>query len=617
MKAQAEIVIVLAALILVITLVTIVFQTGLNSPDITNLASVFRDEVSRRLYDGSFDVVKTISLQGGVLDPVPNSVDLAGTKVAYWQMCQNKALPSLADIRKNIKLGIERFVSNLNINDFQGKRASLSLKDLDIIIRNQDILATFTLNTNLAGYDLDPLYEIRIPANLAEVYNFASDFVDDNVQKRHFERFLLSLMFRTDQNTLPTSGILTKCGQAIIRTWDDVQEQIEKLRDYSFVNIVFWASGIEEFKYYIPTLNGKKYDNLKINFFGDDLTRSNLQSSRNPISIINSKTISIVAPYCIKDYEVEYSLNSPVVVKVTGTPDYSFNFAVLPFIENNKIGKCSGQQSFSYGSDICTEAKCDVKLSVLDVNDKPIPNTQVNFGACSVGKTDFLGEVKGKVPCGIAELVASNPKYTYFADVVSSKNIPEKIKLTKLPTINVNFYRGNTQVKITSKQGSQAKTDIIKIETGQIEGDYIFAKFKSKTASPWSQKEFILVNAGLNKSTVTSQIVDFLPSDNYTVEVSTMKKATYKYQVCDTGLGGTGIAKDCDSKSVPTVFNGKIIFDFELKESTKDLYITSMIPAERETRQEQTDFDYTPNIVEVSKCFDPISTTKPRGVCIV
>lgn len=450
---------------------------------------------------------------------------------------------------------------------------------------------------------------------MAEVYNFASDFVDDNVQKRHFERFLLSLMFRTDENILPTSGVLTKCGQAIIRTWDDVQEQIEKLRDYSFVNTVFWASGNDEFKYYIPALNGKKYDSLKINFLGSDLTRSNLQSSRNPISIINSKTISIVAPYCIKDYRVDYSLNSPVAVKVTGTPDYSFNFAILPFIDNNKIGKCSGQQAFSYGSDICTEAKCDVKLSVLDVNDRPIPNTQVNFGACSVGKTDFSGQVKGKVPCGISELVVSNPKYTYFADVVSSKSIPEKIKLTKLPTININFYRADVIRTLSYVLNTPSYGEIERVNIGQIQGDYIFAKFKSKTASPWSQREFILVNAGLNKSTVTSQVVDFLSPDNYTVEVSTMKRATYKYQVCDTGLGGTGIAKDCKTKSAPTVFNGKMVFDFEIKEGTKDIYITSLIPAESETRQEQTDFDYTSNIAEVSKCFDPISTTKPREVC--
>ncbi len=615
LKAQAEIVIVLAAIILVVTLVTLVFQTGLTRPDITNLASVFRDELNRKLYDGSFGVVKAVSQQGGFLEPSTSNTDFVGSKVAYWQICQNKGVPSLADIRKNIKVGVERFISNLKLNDFQGKRVRLELKESDVIIRNQDILVTLTLDTNLAGYDLDSFYEIRIPANLAEVYNFASDFVTDNAANRHFERFLVSLFFKTNEKILPTSGVLTKCGEVIFRTWDDIKDAVGKTRDYAFVNTLFWQQGSDEFKYYIPAVNGKKYENLKINFFGGDITRSNLQSSKNPISIINTKVFTVITPYCVKDYEVGYSLNSPVVVKVSGTSDYSFNFAVLPLIDNNKIGRCGVQESFLSGEDICSQqARCEIKLSVTDQQNRPIPDTEVTFGSCSVGKSDVSGQVKGKVPCGISELNVYNPEYVYFNDIVSSKQVPENITLRKINPINVHFYRGDTQTKMVVKDSTVKSHKIIKIATKQILGDYIFTTFKSKTKSSWAQKEFVITNTVQNKSTVTSQIIDFLPPDIYTVEIATQKKGQIKYLDCDTGIGGTGIAMDCDAEYVDTIFISKVDYDFILEEGVQDLYITALTPM-ASVSDGQIEWDYTPFIKDASVCLQPVSTNKPPGVC--
>ncbi len=614
MKGQAEIVIVLAAIILVITLVTLVLQTGLNPPDITNLASTFRDELNRKLYDGSFGVVKAVSEQGGILDPTASSTDFAGKKVQYWQVCENKAIPSLADIRKNIKAGVERLVNNLNINQFQGKAVKLELKNLDVIIRNQDILVTLTLDTSLAGYTLDSVYEIRIPANLAEVYNFASDFVTDNSVNRHFERFLLPLFFKTDEKTLPTSGVLTKCGEIIFRTWDDIKQAVEKIRDYSFINTIFWQQGNDEFKYYLPTVNGKKYESLKINFFGGDLTKANLQLPRNPITIINSKIFTVLTPFCVKDYRVDYSMNSPVIVSVGGTTDYNFKFAILPFIENNKIGKCSVQEDFANQADVCIEGKCEVNLKVFDQQNNPVPETEISFGSCYIGKTDIRGQVKGKVPCGISELNVYNPKYFYSNQITSARSIPQNITLGKISPVNIHFYRGDTNIKITADLigNKHISQKITSIETGQILGDYIFATFKPKNSFPWSQKEFVISNAGLNKSVVVSQLVDYLPPDNYTVEITTQKKGTLSITICKPKL--LGLASDCDTTRKETVFMGKVDYDFVLEEGTKDLYITSLIP-KQDVSSSSVEWDYTPFLGDVTRCLQPVSTDKPQGVC--
>ena len=613
MKAQAEIVIVLAVIILMVFVVGFALQIGLKAPDITNLASVFRDEVSKRLYDGSLGVVKTVSAQGGFLDPKQNVVEFSGNSVPYWQVCQNKFIPSLADIRKNIKAGIEKFVNGLEIKDFQGKQAYISLKNSDVIIRNQDILVTLTLETKLAGYELDPVYEIRIPANLAELYAFASDFVEDNSVNRHLERAIIYSFFSADEKAFPTAGALTRCGDSIFRTWDDLKGAAEKIIRYSLGNIVFWNSSSEQSKYYIQNINnGKTYPEIGIKFSSSKLTKENFQPSINPVSIINSKTIHLFVPECVKNYAIGYTLNSPIVTSV-GSQDYSFSFAVLPFIDNNKIGKCSLQENLSYADDPCLEGKCDASVSVVDQNNQPLPGTTVSFGICPIGKTGPNGQAKGKVPCGISELNVYNPAYEYFNEITNSKGLLEKtVLLKKIPTINVHFYKGDYNREFVELVGARFPTENVEIKTYPTSADTIIAIFRSKDGQ--QSKEFMLSNIDFNGSTISSQLVDYLPPNNYTVEIQTSKKGQLLYEVCESKL--LGLIEDCSTESADVVFIGKVLYNFNVDETTKDIYITSLIPGENIVNGGKVDWDYTSAIPNFDSCLQVISTKKPVESCM-
>ena len=183
------------------------------------------------------------------------------------------------------------------------------------------------------------------------------------------------------------------------------------------------------------------------------------------------------------------------------------------------------------------------------------------------------------------------------------------IKMKKLPTLNIHFYRGSvyTGPEMALLGGP------VEITTGQITSDSIIAIFRPKTASPWAQKEFLMSNIDFNGSVITSQLVDYLPPDNYTVEIQTFKSGQLAYLVCESEL--LGLSTDCDRRRADVVFLGKVNYDFNLEEGAKDVYITSLIPFLKIISNQAVDFDYTKIVPNINNCFGLVSTSQPSETC--
>ncbi len=574
LKGQTEIIIILAIAIVSITIALIVSQT-LVKPEpanIANLKKLVKSDIERAVQNAAEETVIRIGRQGGYYNAPPNNINFAGSKVAYWGLCQKRFIPSLDRINEEIKLGLENRLKDFDFSPIKksyGKEIKIEparRENIEVLIRDQDIAIDVYMKTSLEGFDLMQPYKINVPVSFRRAYDFASDFVQDNSKKRHLDIFISSLMYHTNPRFFPTLGMLSKCGDSIFRTRDDLEKAAEKIVDFAASKILLWqqppigdgkrltfaemletvpeekrkeidavfANITEEqredliqyterlvnpppkdrkfLEYYIPDLNNKTYPDLEIKFHrGSEVSQKNFQPSQNAVSITNAKPLHQWIPFCLVGFDIEYSLNMPIVATVK-SGDFELNFGTLAYIDNNEIGNCDVIGNFTEIEDPCGDRKCPVKISVSDSGGTPIPDTKVSAGPCLLGLTDQEGIVEAHSACGISELNVYNPQYGQFFDVVSMSDLNKNVVLKKNPIVIFNFNKAvvNAPYPFTEaahkeyNPGFQPRTSDDRktlefpfaIDLTPETADSISVTFEPKTQRPWNQIEIVVANGG-------------------------------------------------------------------------------------------------------------------------
>ena len=634
---QSEIVIVLSIAVVAVIAIYFVSQvnlTGQKTYGAAELKQLFKAEMEGRFADLAAVQIREITANGGYINSPRQSVPFHGTDVAYWQICQNTFIPSLDDITRRIKNSIEDEVNKLPLTDFQGKPVSKeAVREVSVSLGNDNIVVEINAPTKLSGFEIEQPYKISIQTKLKRAYEFASDFVKNNSAERHIERSFVSLLYRS--RDIPTIGLQTKCGDAIIKTLDDLKKPVEDVMDIALSNIVLWSlpKSADEFKYYLPDLSGKKYGDLAINFFrASEVNRANFFVPNNLISIINAHIIAPFVAECVNDYDVQYSADLPVVVD-TG----SLRFAVNNNIKDNEIGLCSSPENFAEQANICDQAKCSVEINVVDTKNQPVDGATVTFGACLVGKTGSSGFVSGRIPCGLSELVVSHPNYNHYSEV-SSLQANKTVVLKKAPKLFVSFNAapissGLSSTKpyvnqyvigspyFTSMYNDPVLGPLLRIINPKNYSSAnmapIYALLRPKNPKPWNNQTYIITNVAENMTVpyLSSTIVDDIEAGNYSVQISTLTSTLFSVLFCTSvnkqALGpnaGECKSEDTITKTLP--LTGIVDADFEVKESDSDIYITALQPNILVTDKPEPEYNY--KMDSVMQCLDPMSYTAPQ-----
>ncbi len=632
---QTSIIIVFAVVIILAVVVLFVLQRAfISQPEpsgIGQLKASLEADIERELGAISFDLITKIGNQGGFLDPPSLSTTSSlGYQVPYWQMCQNIHTPSLQDIANSIKRGLERELK-LNkdniantLEESYGKDIEIAdPRDIVVTIRDSDVLIDFFVSSTIDGFGLKQPLRAEVPLGVGRAYNFASGFVEQNSKERVFDRFITSLIYHADPGVLPNSDLLTKCGEFVFKTWDELRVGAESVIGYALNNIVFWQNppaNNEYVKYFVPTVGGQEYPDLDITFEQTEgLTKQTFQSSQSPVSIVNAKPIFKFIPKCLSGYEVLYSLETPMVTHVK-SGDFNLNFGVLPRIVDSKIGLCDRIEGYQDPGDVCKdEAYCSANIKVVDSQNKPIPNTKVNFGSCEVGNTDFQGVATGKIPCGVSELNVYNPKYEYYYDILSSTDLDKTVTLKKNPGLFIHFNHVFVwpRANITNILGSQIarlkQTDIVSFsESGQL----VYATFRKINPKPWEVKEIFIANIDGTNNTVSRIFVDYLEPSDYEVEININVKTRLQFSYC-RGYHWHGGCKGYKHVDEEIPIHGVVRYNITLTEQDTDLYLNAYEPGVANLGEAITEWDYTGQIQELQPCILPVMRSQPQGSCTV
>jgi hypothetical protein len=475
MKAQMEL-IVIAGLILVFVVVAFYAMGGLNLGVSPVPAAVYEEQkdvaatLDNVVREAAGLALERLESQGGYAGgPGAKTVTFRGQEILMWGFCQNPAPPSSASLRQQLEGYIEGRIrqSLAGLSGLYARNVSFDAGALSVQadITDTQVMVTVGLPTEVGGYAMQsPLYpyKVVVPSDLGRIYRFARDYVMQNSNSvmsspgfgRFMETYTIGALYFSAadpkrQHVIPTTGILTECGDAIHRSPNEIDMRMKEAVEFVLSHMLWWQnlpvapSGPKVPA--IQSVSGNVYHDLRPELYLPDgfafdlgqyvhLTNLRFAHSGSPMPV----------PICINRFHVGYDVPYPYVVSVrddlTGN---DFNFAVYAYVEDRNgfmyPGECNESIILSGGQPPCEHTGCSASMTVRDGGSRPVQGASVSFGGCGLGVTDDSGSASGEIGCGEAGLVIYKAGYDAYVANVTPSGVNATFTLLRLPNVTMRF----------------------------------------------------------------------------------------------------------------------------------------------------------------------------------
>jgi len=497
--------------------------------------------------DAADDTLRTMMTHGGYLDSYMPGVtktyeDVEHTEflfmdVPFWQQCGNTNIPDIDipgsdnDVEGWMEASIEKAVLD-DLNDIEllyGNMIEFDRSGIDVGVdikgggplEPDTIDITLTLPTTVRNYsmsgDFYP-YREHIDTKFGRIYAFASDFAEASADNRFFDVFTIAAMYFSQETgdghpKLPTSGAMTRCGEVVYRSPQEINAYLYEILEYVLVSTEWWkpmAPATTEPKVFaIQDLNGETYPDLEIRTLMTDDWVFNLFEFVFATNFDMPSHGGFTIPVCTAVYNHAYNFSYPFIVRVKDPyTGYSFNFASMVSISDRgdqvmepRPGGCG---LLGAGLSECTEAElqCSGKVRAVDETGVGLEGAWVVFGGCPVkdGETDENGYAEGPVRCGAQELfVYKTDDYEFLKREVSEGGLAPsenyQVTLNPVNEIRVHFkevsitedgfyydYEGDVEFETCDACANTCDIETVttkQCSIGWVDTDYAFVNFNN------------------------------------------------------------------------------------------------------------------------------------------
>ena len=475
-KGQAEIIILAGIIILGAVAILSALQGSFPSPVPPGVAQVQRqvkDSVLTLSQDAANDIVRVMENHGGYLSAgileglphtTPESTAFLGQGVPYWQQCEKDISPTKSQIEQWLEEGVHILINrSLSQLGSFGTNVSFSPEQLRVDATLQDSKIDFavTLPTQVEGHQIPQPYRFSIPTRFGRLVDFALDFSREAAGSRFLETHALASLYFSlpgpgGEPLIPTSGYLLECGEAIVRTPQQLSRGAKDAIGYSLAATLWWqprpnagpgAKLTQTQVFAVEDVNGKSYPDVQPRlFFPDDFEFQFF----SPVIITNTNFDwayfgPFNVPNCQSPYVQKYNLEFPVVTTVkddlTGE---QFSIASLAFISDPGQGKSMAPGSCGTrptGQAACDSLNCTASITVTDTLGNPLNGTIATFGGCPLNETNNLGVTEGPILCGPGELALyHSEQYDFLRVQTDSASLnPATFALPRKPRLTVDF----------------------------------------------------------------------------------------------------------------------------------------------------------------------------------
>ena len=484
-KAQAEIIIIVILVALVVFAGYIVYQSGLFSrsivPEVINEEQkTVKGTVESFILEGLNDVVEDVSSSGGMTTTDFYSMDNSdyattipeNDRIVYWQLCGEKKVPDLQTISTKISEDLRRYIiSNVDSLSFSKDVQISTDPTITTNIFDDRIDVYITLPTTVSEKTFSQ-YSLSLKTDFGKSYKFAKAFVEDNVNNRHFEDMVfntISLSKMYSENFVPVTMRQIENIDSMVPPKPSIilAESVEDLAQSALNDVRLWSPGGEDSYLSIESLNGitfpdyhaseATYSQTNVRFYlakqYEDMDSVlnpfiNFKTDPDPVWIKNKSEFMIGLVLDRSNWAIPekgvialYSFSFPVVVSIKDSyTGNDFRFAVLNYIdfgpdENGDmklLGDCAAFES----KEECLADGAAGKISVVDTTNHAVENATITIGKClffddqrTVNEwyTGINGAIIGKLPhgmlCSNGFKVEADGYQTYTETSVCNKDL--------------------------------------------------------------------------------------------------------------------------------------------------------------------------------------------------
>ncbi len=457
-KGQAEIIAILGIMIVAVVAILLATQQPSSTQPVTREQQSIRDSLENLIRSGAHETMRALGTNGGYEEPAGEIIFL-GKQVPYWQKSGQSQVPPT---KENFVRMLEEFINENKDSFVSGLSGEIELGRASVeadFLENKAIIKV-NLPATLNNNPVNPIYDVEILTRFGDIMDFAEEFTTAQSGDRYLEYFILASMFSSPiengAHTTPFFFALTRCGEFVFRTWDDIKPEAEDriavtlAHTYMPGKAPFNVGDITSYsKYIIPQFNGNTHSGIEVSFHlpdGFELEPGSFYFTPNPISAV-AKPIPMTG-VCVSDpVYVNYYMRFPVVVRakdpLTGN---SFHFAHEVFINGNSPGEWTQEavRAQELQALLCADTKCSSSISVTDLSGSPVEGASVYFLGCQIGKTDSSGSLRAPIPCGRGSLQVIKPGHEIYSQTLAPTELGS-FQTTVPRTLNakVNFYQVN------------------------------------------------------------------------------------------------------------------------------------------------------------------------------
>ena len=376
-KGQMEIIIILGITVVAVVIALYAMSdSGLFRnpvpPGVHEEQRVVADEVKNLVREAADETLRTMMAHGGYHPDVSGlpseTTEFLLTEVPVWQKCSSTNIPSLSDIEAWMEEsigdivweGLDQAEAKFNNRvDFEDNRNRITV-DADIKgagrLDPKYIEITLNMDTTVTGggeeypmsTDFYP-YRVRVPTSFGRIYQFAKDFAEssarDAPEGRFFDMFTIEAIYFSKEleNThvkLPTTGVMTECGEVVYRSPDQINDYLLEVAEYVMSSVLWWKNSpdlcpggtcLDRTKTFpVDSLGGGTYPDLDVRTL---LTDDWIFKLSDVFMATNFEMPShgyYTVPVCTATYNHAYQFTYPFVIRVKDPQTgYSFNFASM------------------------------------------------------------------------------------------------------------------------------------------------------------------------------------------------------------------------------------------------------------------------------------------------
>ncbi|RLI98300.1 MAG: hypothetical protein DRO99_01070 [Candidatus Aenigmatarchaeota archaeon] len=445
-----------------------------------------KDNVVNVAREAADTAVEWLEKKGGYITIPDTEEAVLFTKVSVpiWQKCGSASMvPSLNSITSRLQDYMKTYITAglSGKTEYFSKNTTLDTASMSVnanILKNKIDFEVY-LPTKVNGFPIEQPYTFSVPTKFGEIYEFMSNYAQEAANKRYLELFIINSMYFSKiaadgHGELPTTGYLSKCGEVVTRTPDQLSDALEGIVKYTLGNTEWWTDTTTDPTqpkiYGIKDLGGKTYEQLHPLFHVTDdfnIPMTNSVHLTNPSPLFSSRILTS-GGLCISTYSMRYSFKFPVVLRVfdelTG---HYFNIGTLVDVEDMMPGDCDDHDPYSAcvnnpsstgGTTDCTgdegdlpglmgcpDSSCSASVRVLRPNGYPAKDANVVFGSCIMGKTDSTGRLTGNIGCEKADLsIYYSDDYMYKRCNITSAQIDGDYTVYVYPRLTARIYEVNT-----------------------------------------------------------------------------------------------------------------------------------------------------------------------------